>query len=178
MSKLKSRVAAMYKTALSLGSNLGDRQIQLATALEEIQNFAPLASVSSLYETDPVGNIAQPSFFNIAVLASTTLDVHTFHSKLRQTELDLGRVRSVRGGPRRIDIDIIFYEDDIIDKDDLTIPHPRYADRNFVLLPLCEIVPDWMCPLRQQTVSVIQHLCTDSSRVRRIASNWFDKVTA
>ncbi len=168
----------MNRAVLSLGANQGDRQHQLASALLQIQPFATLEAVSSLYETAPVGNLEQPDFLNIAVAIRTDLDVRSLHRRLRQIETTLGRVRNEPGGPRRIDIDIVFYEDWIIEEDDLTVPHPRYADRNFVLSPMNEIVPDWMCPLRRQTVAVIHRLCTDASRVRKIATGWFERMPA
>lgn len=178
MSKLKSLENAMHSAVLSLGANTGDPQRQLDEALRAIDQFASVDTVSSLYETAPVGNVSQPEFLNVAALVRTHLDLMTFHPALRKIEVDLGRIQTVRNGPRPIDIDIVFFDDCIVDRPGLTVPHPRYADRNFVLYPLYEIVPDWICPVRHQPVSVILRTCRDTAAVRRLASVWREGTPA
>lgn len=178
MSKLKSLENAMHSAVLSLGANTGDPQRQLDEALKAIDTFASVDIVSSLYETEPVGELPQANFLNIAALVRTQLDLMPFHSALKKIEVDLGRTQTVRNGPRPIDIDIIFFDDGIVDRPGLTIPHPRYADRNFVLYPLHEIAPDWICPVRHQPVSVILRTCRDTSAVRRLASVWREGTPA
>lgn len=108
MSKLKSLENAMHSAVLSLGANTGDPQRQLDEALKAIDTFASVDIVSSLYETEPVGELPQANFLNIAALVRTQLDLMPFHSALKKIEVDLGRTQTVRNGPRPIDIDIIF----------------------------------------------------------------------
>lgn len=166
----------MHNAVLSLGANSGNPRRQLEDALRAIDAFASIDAVSSLYETEPVGNVAQPDFLNIAVRVCTNLELTAFHARLMKTEARLGRIRTVRNGPRTIDIDIIFFDDCVADLPGLTVPHPRYADRNFVLYPLQEIVPDWICPVRHQPVETIFRMCRDTSNVRRLASVGWERA--
>ncbi len=142
------------KTAyLSLGSNLGDRKDNLATALKLLA--APdlrIARVSSLYETEPRDLLQQPWFLNLAVQIETTLFPMQLLARTQKVERDLGRKRIIAKGPRTIDIDILLFGAFVIDTPQLQIPHPRLAERRFVLQPLVEIAPDLRHPTTRQTV--------------------------
>lgn len=128
---------------LSAGSNLGDRIANLDRAIGLIAGLdgVDVIAVSSYYETEPVGFADQPDFMNCAVGIETTLDPHQLLEALLHIEKSMGRTRSVRWGPRLIDIDILIYEGLSIRTDELEIPHPRMTERAFVMVPLAEIAP-------------------------------------
>jgi 2-amino-4-hydroxy-6-hydroxymethyldihydropteridine diphosphokinase len=133
----------MKTVYLSLGSNLGDRQANIETALRLIEN-AGIAIVqrSSLYETEPRDVLDQPWFINIVVKAETALFPRQLLARLQRVELLMGRKRLIAKGPRTIDIDILLYGRIVMDTAQLTIPHPRMMERRFVLEPLVEMDPD------------------------------------
>lgn len=123
---------------LSLGSNVGDRRANLMRALSELK----VKRVSSIYETEPVGPVEQDWFLNCAVEIETDLEPLQLLCQLQGIERSLGRTRTVPGGPRTLDIDILFYEDLVMETPELTLPHPRMAGRRFVLEPMQEIAPE------------------------------------
>src|SRR5437867_3451326 len=118
---------------LALGSNLGDRRGNLATALQQLRNVMEITAVSSIYETEPVGYADQPLFLNMVCAGKTGLSAQDFLKKAKEIEAAIGRQPSFRNGPRPIDIDIIFYDDLHITQDDLIVPHKRMSERAFVL---------------------------------------------
>ena len=132
--------------ALGLGSNLGDRQAQIALALDSLamHPHIDLVSVSALYSTPPWGKTDQPTFFNAAVLARTDLAPRTLLEAVLGIERSLGRMRGELWGPRTIDIDILLYGEQSVDEPGLTIPHPRIHERAFVIRPLADVAPDAM----------------------------------
>ena len=133
------------KTAyLGLGSNLGGREANMRQALKLMESDAKVAVVaaSSLYETRPVGVEDQPDFLNAVVELRTSLDPWELLSLCLDVEKRLGRKRTIRWGPRVIDIDILLYEGVEIADNKLSIPHPRMLERGFVMIPLAEIAPD------------------------------------
>jgi|LSQX01.1.fsa_nt_gb 2-amino-4-hydroxy-6-hydroxymethyldihydropteridine diphosphokinase len=134
----------MSRAVLSLGSNLGDREGNIRSALKSLALLPGTAVVkaSSLYETDPVGCTDQPVFLNAAVLVDTGLSPRALLGACLGIEAALGRVRRFKNGPRTIDIDILVYEDAVSDENELTLPHPRLRERAFVLVPLGEMFPD------------------------------------
>ena len=142
------------KTAyLSLGSNMGDRKQHLDTALAKLA--APdlrVTRVSSIYETEPVGLTAQRWFLNLAAEIETDLFPMQLLSRVNKIERELGRVRTVRNGPRTLDIDILLYGKAVVRTVKLEIPHPRMAERRFVLAPLAELAPDLRHPVTHQTI--------------------------
>lgn len=131
----------MTEAILSLGGNIGDREFFIAEAMRRILKDPHVYSLerSGLYETSPVGYTEQDSFLNACVRIETDLEAMELLSLVNRIENELGRVRNVRWGPRTIDIDIIFYGDDVIDTDRLTVPHPRYKERAFVTVPLTDL---------------------------------------
>lgn len=143
----------MHKVILHIGSNEGNRNDYLQSAVELIVNhIGVINKISSIYETEPWGYIEQNNFLNQAVEVSTILTPSQIIQKIIDIEWILGRIRTFKWGPRTIDIDIIFYEESIIDSENLIIPHPRMHERNFVLQPLVEIIPDWQHPILCRSV--------------------------
>src|SRR5579885_762596 len=137
---------ATHRIYLSMGSNLGDRRGNLAAAIQRLYTMMEIEKVSSVYETEPVGYLEQPRFLNIAVAGTTRLSPQEFLKRAKEIETALGRQETIRNGPRPIDIDIIFYDNLMLDSEPLTIPHPRMAERAFVLAPLAEIAPEVVHP--------------------------------
>lgn len=138
---------------IALGSNLGNRLSNLKNA---ISNFTPQMDVkkkSPVYETPPWGYADQPSFLNQVVMAETYLEPEDLLGHLKRLETVLGREPSFQNGPRLIDLDILFYDDIMVDSPPLMIPHPRLHQRAFVLVPLNDIAPDLVHPLFSKSVS-------------------------
>lgn len=129
---------------LGLGSNLGDREGNIAAAVARLAAWlgVTVERVSSLYETAPVGYTDQPDFLNAVVGVRTTLTPLELLAACLAVERELGRERKIRWGPRTIDIDVLFYDDVVLDTAELTLPHPRFHERCFVLVPLAEIAGD------------------------------------
>ncbi|MDT8901276.1 2-amino-4-hydroxy-6-hydroxymethyldihydropteridine diphosphokinase [Anaeroselena agilis] len=126
---------------LGLGSNLGDREGNIAAAVARLAAWpgVTVERVSSLYETAPLGYTDQPDFLNAVASVSTTLTPHELLAACLAVERALGRERKVRWGPRTVDIDVLFYDDVVLEAAELTLPHPRFHERCFVLVPLAEI---------------------------------------
>ncbi len=127
---------------IALGSNMGNRQQNIMTAIRKLSEHEDITveKVSSLYETKPVGVIHQPDFLNGVISIHTTLKPLALLEVCLQTEKAMGRIRHERWGPRNIDIDILIYHSDVIQDEVLQLPHPRLHERSFVLVPLQEIV--------------------------------------
>jgi 2-amino-4-hydroxy-6-hydroxymethyldihydropteridine diphosphokinase len=141
---------------LALGSNLGDREAHLRTALERLDAAeVRIARRSSVYETEPRDFLAQPWFLNMVVEGQTELFPMQLLSRIQTIELELGRQRRTPKGPRTIDIDILLYGNAVIHTSKLEVPHPRMAQRRFVLEPLAEIAPDFRIPLDGRTIKEI-----------------------
>lgn len=143
----------MATVYLGLGSNLGDREAHIRAALRELERVVTLRALSSLYETEPWGVREQPRFLNAVCAGETGLTPHALLAEIKAIERRMGRQPSVRYGPRLIDIDILFYEDRVVQTDELQIPHPRLAERAFVLVPLVEIAPHLKHPITGCTSS-------------------------
>jgi 2-amino-4-hydroxy-6-hydroxymethyldihydropteridine diphosphokinase len=154
MKKVSSGQLKDYKPVnvyLSLGSNMGDRQHNLNEAIELLSQRAKMFEVSSTYETEPVGNSNQPRFLNLAARIQTRLAPLELLTLTKGIEAKLGRTKDKPNAPRPIDIDILFYGDQIIKNRQLTIPHPRLTERAFVLVPLAEIAPKLIHPVSGKT---------------------------
>jgi len=134
----------MSRAYLSLGSNLGDRAGFLCDALSLLSklDYVTIEKVSSIYETDPQGYLDQADFLNIVCRIETELTPEELLSATGKIESILGRERSIRFGPRTIDIDILTFENEVRSSEKLTLPHPRMLERQFVLIPLYEIMPE------------------------------------
>ncbi len=146
---MRSEPVAVY---LGLGSNLGNRWGNLDKALGFLSQRMPLKKVSSVYETEPVGNVHQPRFLNMVGQVATRLAPMELLALVKGIESILGRVSGGVNAPRPLDIDILFYGDQVVETPKLVIPHPRLAERAFVLIPLAEIAPDLVHPVSGLTV--------------------------
>lgn len=143
----------MVKIALALGSNSGDRMAALRAAVTALAAYVDVAATSNVYETAPQYIDNQPLFLNAALVGTTKLAPLALMWNIKQIENELGRLPTYRYGPRAIDIDIIFYGDEVITTPELTVPHAHVAEREFVLRPLADIAPDWVDPRTGKTVA-------------------------
>ncbi len=137
---------------LGLGSNLGNRQDNLDRALDFLSQRLQVEKISSVYETEPVGNINQPRFLNLVCQAYTRLASTALLTLTKGIESKLGRTFNKPNTSRPIDIDILFYGEQVIETPELVIPHPRLTERAFVLIPLAEIAPDLVHPVDGKAV--------------------------
>ena len=143
----------MAKAYIGIGSNLGNRHENCLRAIELLQRKQVIATkLSSLYETEPWGMKDQPRFINMAIQIETSLEPSELLTVLKDIEKEIGREKSSKWGPRTIDLDILLFDDIILNEDNLTIPHPLMHERDFVLRPLCEIAPDIHHPLLKLSI--------------------------
>ena len=140
---------------LSLGSNMGNRAANLKAAVGQLTPQLRVLSVSKIYETPPWGFTEQAEFLNQVLMVYTYLKPQAMLDHLKRLETALGRVPSFPNGPRLIDIDILFYDDLVLDTSPLVIPHPRLHERAFVLVPLAEIAPDHVHPVLGKPVHAL-----------------------
>ena len=157
----------MNKAYLSLGSNEGDREEWLKKALWLLSVHAgSIEAISSVYETAAWGLTDQPDFLNLVLLLETALAPEALLASILNTETILGRQRTIKWGPRTLDIDILFFNNEVIDKPRLIVPHPFLQERRFILMPMAEIAPDLMHPGLHKTISQLLAECPDASEVK------------
>jgi 2-amino-4-hydroxy-6-hydroxymethyldihydropteridine diphosphokinase len=152
---------------LSLGSNLGNRQANLDMALKLLSERMRMGKVSSIYDTEPLGNINQPRFLNLACEVFTHLTPEGLLALSKGIERKMGRY-SRSGEPRIIDIDILFYGDKVVDTRDLVIPHPKMEERSFVLVPLAEIAPDLVHPVLKKKIKEMNQAIKEKQGVMKL----------
>ncbi|HEY1763078.1 MAG TPA: 2-amino-4-hydroxy-6-hydroxymethyldihydropteridine diphosphokinase [Acidimicrobiales bacterium] len=131
----------MRRAYLSLGTNIGDRYEHLTSALPLVVESDEYR-LSRVYETEPVGGVAQDDFWNLVVELTTSASAYELLERARTAEVAAGRTREVRWGPRTLDVDILLVGDEVLDDPELTVPHPRLYERAFVLVPLAELAPE------------------------------------
>jgi GTP cyclohydrolase IV len=142
-----------HRVAIAVGSNLGDRQGNIASALARLRAFVELTRVSSTYDTVPVGVGPQPDFLNLACVGTTALSPRELHAALENVERFVGRRQNGDRGPRAIDLDLLLYDDLVVAEHGLFIPHPGLTERAFVLVPLAEIAPDLVHPVARRRMA-------------------------
>jgi 2-amino-4-hydroxy-6-hydroxymethyldihydropteridine diphosphokinase len=156
---------------LALGSNLGDRELNLLRAIAEIGKLpgTKIKAVSGFYDTDPVGTSGQDNFLNCVLFLETPFTPSLLLAELLRIETDIfKRKRTVRWGPRTMDLDILFFDDLVIAEDALTIPHPRLHERRFVLAPLAEIAPGLVHPQSGRTIAELLRELQSPEKVNKI----------
>ena len=159
----------MNKAYLLTGGNEGDSYRYLQQALTNIELICgQILQVSSVYQTAPWGKKDQPDFLNQVLLVNTKLEPHALLAAILGIEEKSGRIRSVKNAPRTIDIDILFYNQLVLEEPGLSIPHPRIAARRFVLEPLNEISPGLVHPVLGKTISQLLLECTDDLTVKKM----------
>lgn len=160
----------MKKVILLCGGNKGNRAYYMNTARQMIeQAIGKILQVSAIYESAPWGFQAEQNFYNQVVVVETRWAPLDILKKIWEIEKKLGRTRAGKQySSRTMDIDILFYEQEIIDTPDLVVPHPQLHQRRFTLTPLAEILPHWVHPQFNQSIDVLLKQCTDSSSVEAI----------
>jgi 2-amino-4-hydroxy-6-hydroxymethyldihydropteridine diphosphokinase len=161
----------MNKVYLLIGGNIGDRMANLAMAVQLIEKYlGKLLQISSIYETAAWGNTDQADFLNQAICIETQLAPTQLMTQILDIEKKMGRARNIPLGPRTIDIDILYYNDAIVENEQVSIPHPRISARKFVLYPLVEIAPNYLHPILHKTNSLLLKECGDSLAVYKKTS--------
>jgi 2-amino-4-hydroxy-6-hydroxymethyldihydropteridine diphosphokinase len=156
-----------HELFLSLGTNLGDRRAQLTAALRALAGALTITDISPVYETAPWGEPDQPPFLNLCLRAESSLSPRRVLALTQQVERDLGRRPTYRWGPRLIDIDLLAYDDLVLEDDSLNVPHPHLAERAFVLVPWAAIAPEWRHPQTGRSVREMAQ-AVDGSDVHQI----------
>lgn len=158
----------MNKIYLLLGSNLGNSQQQLAIAIKNItQQIGKVTRQSKLYATAAWGNSNQPDFLNQVIIVETKLAALQTIEVILAIEKKMGRVRTTKNAPRIIDIDILFFNKEIIAEKNLAVPHPEIQNRRFVLIPLNELSPNFKHPVSRKTIHQLLNICSDTLTVKK-----------
>lgn len=155
----------LYRAVLHLGSNIGDRLHWLSTAIEQLGSQLEVVKISQVYVTEAWGITDQPDFFNQVVVVQTDLHPFALLDCTQRVERAIGRAKTKYWGPRQIDIDILYYEQLLISTARLTLPHPRYHIRNFVLYPLMDVDARYVHPIFGRSNEVLLAECPDASAV-------------
>jgi 2-amino-4-hydroxy-6-hydroxymethyldihydropteridine diphosphokinase len=152
-----------------LGTNVGDRSANLLKAKHLIsRSLGSIVTESSVYKTSAWGNTNQPEFYNLVIELATTLTPHQVLTSLLSIEEEMGRVRNEKWGPRIIDLDILFWQDLVINDSNLIVPHPGIPNRKFTLMPLAELIPNYIHPEYKRTIAQMLQACSDALPVEKI----------
>ncbi|MCX6142827.1 MAG: 2-amino-4-hydroxy-6-hydroxymethyldihydropteridine diphosphokinase [Ignavibacteriales bacterium] len=157
----------MHRVLVGLGSNVGDRLGFLQRAVGELERTPGISvmSVSSIYETEPVGKKDQPRFLNAAIELGCSVSALQLYDRMKEIERVIGRIPTERWGPREIDLDLLYFDDDVRDGPTFIIPHREASNRRFVLVPLSEIAGDFVDPAKKRTVRSLLENCPDTCEV-------------
>ena len=156
----------MNTVYIQLGSNIGERESFITKSMHKVEDdIGKIITASSIFETTAWGNENQNNFLNSVIEIKTPFDAFTILQKSQEIENNLGRKRSDKWGERTIDIDILFYNNKIINTKELTIPHPLIQKRKFVLVPLSEIAPSYKHPILRKNISTLLSECKDTQKV-------------
>jgi 2-amino-4-hydroxy-6-hydroxymethyldihydropteridine diphosphokinase len=150
---------------LGLGSNMGDKEANIAQALRHISDICKVKKKSHLYHTEPVGNTKQDWFLNCVVEIETEIDPKHLLSSFKSIERTLGRTKITKNGPRTIDIDILFYGNRIVKTKNLVIPHPLLQERLFVLRPMMDLDPSFVHPVLKKSIQELYKNHPDNEKV-------------
>ena len=163
---------------LLLGSNLGNKEENLRNAVKLLKKTGKVVRQSAIYETEPWGFTDERNFFNMALCLDTTLNPFELINEILKIEICIGRIRQNKQWvAREIDIDIIFYDDRVVNEEHLLIPHPHAAKRKFVLVPLKEIAPSLIHPILKKSISQLLSECPDDSDVELLHEPLFEKIS-
>ena len=158
----------MNNTYLLLGSNMGNSKAGLSKAVEQIEKqIGKVIRQSGLYSTAAWGNTKQPDFLNQVIIVETNLSAHQTMQTILNIEKKMGRIRTVKNAPRVIDIDILFFNKEIMEQEHLSIPHPQIQNRRFVLVPLNQLSPNLKHPVLNKTVHQLLINCPDKLNVKK-----------
>jgi 2-amino-4-hydroxy-6-hydroxymethyldihydropteridine diphosphokinase len=157
----------MHQAVLLIGGNLDDRVQLIRRAHLLLSDFGQIVSASNLYETQAWGNVSEGNFLNQALVLKTTKSPLALLEATQEIEHQLGRSREVHWGNRTMDIDMIYFDDLVYQDEKLTLPHPLLAERNFVLIPLVEILPDFVHPVFHLTNRELLRQCVDQNKVEQ-----------
>lgn len=158
----------MNTVYIQLGSNIGERESFITKSMHKVEDdIGKIITASSIFETTAWGNENQNNFLNSVIEIKTPFDAFTILQKSQEIENNLGRERSDKWGERTIDIDILFYNNKIINTKELTVPHPLIQKRKFVLVPLSEIAPNYMHPILKKNISTLLSESKDTQKVLR-----------
>ena len=158
----------MNTVYLLLGSNMGDSEQMLVLATKMIEkNIGKLTTSSSIYRTEAWGKEDQPDFLNQIIIVSSSLSSSSVLKEIFAIEKEMGRVRTTKNAARVIDIDILYFNNEIIQTETLTVPHPQLQNRKFVLVPLVEISPNFQHPVIKKSSSELFQFCSDKLNVQK-----------
>ena len=161
----------MADVFIGIGSNIGNKEENIRSSIKLMKKKCRILKTSSLYETEPVGYKEQDWFLNCAIEAETKIEPLELLEFLKSIEKNIGRVKEIKNGPRIIDMDILFYDDKIINESELIIPHPRLHERLFVLEPLKEIAPELVHPVFGKSIGEIYSEAKNGHEIRLFKSS-------
>lgn len=162
----------MNKIFLITGGNIGNRKKNLETAADLLENHVgKIVQRSKIYETDAWGITNQAAFYNQVLIVESKLPAQKIIQKILKIEEEMGRVRSIKNAARIIDIDILFFNDETVNEQNLIIPHPQIANRRFVLTPLNELAPEMIHPVLKKSIGELLRECKDELKVTPLPSS-------
>ena len=163
----------MAKVIIAMGSNKGDRLTFFQEALEKIDELGQITAVASLYQSSAYGFTNQSDFYNSVIVLKTDMAPKQLLIELKKIEKQVGRTENIRWGPREIDLDIILYNQRQLNYKELTIPHPDFHNRIFVLQPLAEIEPELRVPGMNKSISNLLNKCKDKTIIEILNEDWY-----